>query len=242
MRKIVAIGGGGETEDIDRRIIELSGKKKPKMLFVPTATTDSKRYWYYMDGYYGNYLGCKTDVLNLIREKNSKKEIKRKIEWADIIYIGGGNTLMMMKVWRKLGVDKLLKKAWEKGTVMCGSSAGAICWFQSGHSDSMSFYNPKKWEYINVKGLGLVKGIHCPHYDSHTLNVPRRKDFFTMMRKKSSMGIAIDENCAIEFLDDTFKVIGTDNAYQVFSRKSKIIEKKIVKEKKLPIGKLYLRK
>jgi peptidase E len=64
-----------------------------------------------------------------------------------------------------MGVDKLLKSACENGTVLSGISAGSICWFDSGHSDSMSFYNPRKWKFINATGLELIKGIHCPHYN-----------------------------------------------------------------------------
>jgi dipeptidase E len=114
-------------------------------------------------------------VLFLINERPPFEHIKRKILGADIVYVGGGNTLQMMRIWRRLGVDKLLRSAWENGTVLCGISAGAICWFGSGHSDSMSFYNPKKWDYIKVRGLGLVDGIFCPHYNSMTLGIPRRK-------------------------------------------------------------------
>jgi putative intracellular protease/amidase len=80
---------------------------------------------------------------------------------ADIIYVGGGNTLQMMRVWRRFGVDKLIKSAYESGTVLSGISAGSICWFDSGHSDSMSFYNPRKWKYTNVRGLGLIRGGGC---------------------------------------------------------------------------------
>ena len=102
-----------------------------------------------MQEYFGGFLKCKTDVLFLITEQISANEIGRKIRWADIIYVGGGNTLQMMRVWRRVGVDRLLKSAYEKGTVLSGISAGAICWFDSGHSDSMSFTNPKNWKYID---------------------------------------------------------------------------------------------
>jgi dipeptidase E len=86
-------------------------------------------------------LKCKTDVLFLIKEQPSKESIQRKILSADIIYVGGGNTLQMMCIWRRLRVDTLLISAYENGTVLSGISAGAICWFDSGHSDSMSFFN-----------------------------------------------------------------------------------------------------
>ena len=151
---------------IDKEIVRLSGNKRPKLLFLPTASSDSELYWFYVNKHFGKRLGCKTDVLYLIKEKLTTEEIKNKILSADIIYVGGGNTLKMMRLWRRLGVDKLLKQAWRNGTVLCGISAGSICWFESGHSDSMSFYSPKNWKYINVQGLGFIKGIHCPHYDS----------------------------------------------------------------------------
>ncbi len=142
--------------------MRLSGfrdKKNPKLLFIPTASSDSEIYWKHIQEYFGEFLKCKTDVLFLMTESLSPEQIRKKIVSADIIYVGGGNTLQMMRIWRSLGVDKLLKAAYENGTVLCGISAGSICWFDSGHSDSMSFYNPRKWKYINVKGLGLIQGI-----------------------------------------------------------------------------------
>ena len=176
MTAIVTIGGGSfrSTLKIDREIVRLTKKKHPNFLFIPTASSDSEQYSENIGKHYKK-LGCKTDVLYLLNNKN-KKETKTKINKANIIYVGGGNTLKMMRRWRFLGVDTLLKKAWKKGTVLCGLSAGSICWYDSGHSDSMAYYQ-KKWKYINVKGLGLIKGIHCPHYDSATKGVPRKKDF-----------------------------------------------------------------
>jgi len=236
MRKvIVAIGGGSirtkGTAAIDREIIRLSGKKNPKLLFVPTATSDSEVYWERVQEYFGGFLKCKTDVLFLIKERLSATQIRAKVEWADIIYVGGGNTLAMMRLWRRLGVDKLLKAAYERGTVLSGISAGSICWFDAGHSDSMSFYNPRKWNYIKVRGLGLVKGIHCPHYNSETRGVPRRKDFREMIRKTGGVGIAIENNCAIEFVDGRVeKVIRSKTyarAYRVVRRGGVVVGEQI---------------
>src|SRR5579862_3576329 len=167
-KTIVAIGGGkigtSARLPIDREIVRLSNKKNPKLLFIPTASSDSELYWKQIRKHFGDFLKCETDVLFLMKEKASREQLRRKISWADIIYVGGGNTLQMMRIWRRLGVDKLLLAAYKKGTVLAGVSAGSICWFDSGHSDSMSFYDPHKWKYVNVKGLGLIQGIHCPHY------------------------------------------------------------------------------
>ena len=247
-RAIVAIGGGmirtRGTEPIDREIIRLSNKKNPKLLFIPTASSDSEIYWERVQKYFGKFLKCQTGVLYLIEKRPSQREIERKIGWADIVYVGGGNTLMMMRLWRRLGVDKLLKAAYENGTVLAGISAGSICWFDSGHSDSMAFYNPKKWKYIQVKGLGLIRGIHCPHYNSRTLGVPRRKHFQDMIRKTGGVGIAIENNCAIEFIDGRFYRVITSKdyarAYRVYKEGGRVVAERIRQEKGLaPVEGLY---
>ncbi len=238
IRKIIAIGGGeiskGETLTVDKRIIELSRKPHPKVLFIPTASSDNKTYCQKFSEYYGEKLGCKVSTLLLYSSPRtiSKKEIENKILNTDIIYVGGGNTLKMMKLWRKLGIDKLLEKAWKRGIVLSGMSAGAICWFEGGHSDSMSFYNSKKWNYIKVRGLGFLKGTLCPHYNSGTNGIPRAKKFQEMIAKRGGTGIAIDNSCAIEFIDDSFKVISVKpkhSAYRISKRKGRVISKEIGK-------------
>ncbi len=248
MKKIIAIGGGEikskETLAIDKEIIKLSGKKNPNLLFVPTASSDNSDYWNNIQKYFGNYLGCKTDVLFLIKEYSSKNKIRKKIFSADIIYVGGGNTLKMMRIWRQLGVDKLLKMAYSKGTVLCGLSAGSICWFESGHSDSMAFYNSKKGKYINVKGLGFIKGIHCPHYNSQTFGVKRRKHFHDMIKRNGGFGIALDNNCAFECIDGKYYKIITSKkqagAYKVYKKKGRVVSKRIEQKENLtPIAGLY---
>ena len=235
LKKVVAIGGGDirtrGTAPIDREIIRLSDRKHPKLLFVPTASYDAEQYWEHVLEYFGGFLKCKTDVLFLVEERPSISEIRNKILSADIVYVGGGNTLMMMRLWRRLGVDKVLKAAYNKGIVLAGISAGAICWFDSGHSDSMSFYNPKQWKYINVTGLGLIKGLHCPHYNGRTRGIPRRKHFRDMIRKTGAVGIAIENNCAIEFIDGRFYKVLTSKsyagAYKVYRKGSEVVSKRI---------------
>jgi|SRR5580658_262309 dipeptidase E len=240
-KAIVAIGGGQirtrGTASIDREIIRLSRKKNPRLLFIPTASSDSEIYWNRVQEYFGDFLKCQTDVLFLIEEQPSAERIRGKILSADIIYVGGGNTLQMMRIWRRLGVDKLLMSAYENGTVLSGISAGAICWFDSGHSDSMSFYNPRKWEYIKVRGLGLISGIHCPHYNGMTRGIPRRKHFREMIQKTGGIGIALENNCAIEFIDGRFyRVISSktySRAYRVFKSGGEVVAEQIRQEKQL---------
>lgn len=225
------MGGGSFNENypIDKKIVDLSKKKKPKLLFIPTASGDDKIYVDKVYEAYGDKLNCTCEVLYLIKEKPSKKEIENKILNADIIYVGGGNTFRMMKIWKKLGVDILLKKAYEKGTVMCGLSAGSICWFKYGNSDSRKFNNPNA-ELIKVSGLNLLNALHCPHYD---VEKDRKPDLKKMMKKTSGVvAIAIDNNCAIEIVNDTYKIITSKNTahtYKVYWKKKEFIEEKINK-------------
>jgi dipeptidase E len=252
MGKIVIIGGGEigrpgypvETTKLDQETIRLTGKSHPKLVFLPTASSDSPGYVEVVEKHFGK-LGCNVDHLMLINEKYSKRELTDKILGADMIYVGGGNTLKMMRRWRHLGVDTILRKAYNQGVVLSGLSAGGICWFDSGHSDSMQIYGQKDWQYINVGGMGLIKGIHCPHFDSHTAGKSRRRDFMRFMRKYSEMGIGIDGKCAMEFIDDKYRVIATNSkakAYRIFKFDDKVKIEEIQRSKEFrPVSMLYER-
>ena len=230
MGKIVAIGGGDlsslETLEIDREIISLAGKARPRALFIPTASSDSVERWQEFESVYGARLGCETDVLYLLDVTPTMGELEKTILSSDVIFVGGGNTLKMMRRWRRLGVDRVLRSAYDRGIVLCGVSAGAICWFSHGHSDSMSFYSPDSWSYIRVKGMGLIDAFACPHYDSETAGVRREQDFHGMVKRYGGMGIAIDNHCAIEFIDDGYRVITSKpgaGAYRVYRRGGQIV-------------------
>jgi dipeptidase E len=235
---IVAIGGGEirtrSTLDIDREIIRLSNKRRPKIVFVPTASSDSPRYCRRFSDYFGGFLGCKTDTLLLLSEQPSTQQIENKILSSEIVYVGGGNTLLMMRIWRRLGVDQVLTTAYESGIVLSGISAGAICWFDSGHSDSMSFHNPRNWKYINVKGLRLIHAIHCPHYNGMTRGVPRRREFRQMIGRIGGTGIALENNCAMEFIEGRFyRVIASkpcSRAYRVHRIGGSVLAEQIPKQ------------
>ncbi len=219
MGMIVAIGGGEirklETFTIDDYIVNSTGKENPKALFIPTASNEPQGYIDVFNDVYGKKLGCKTDVLYLINGNLSDTEIKNKILSADLIYVGGGDTLKMMEVWRSKKVDEYLKEAYEAGIVLSGLSAGSICWFKYGHSDSDSFRNKDGWwDYQCVDGLGLIEAIHCPHY-----NEEGREGFDEMMETFEEMGIAIENNCALVIKGDKFRILKSDeksNAYKLY--------------------------
>ena len=239
MGTIVAIGGGEiadkETLAIDKEIIRLSGKKRPSVLFIPTASLDAQGYIDTFCDYYGTFLGCNVDVLRLIKSTRSKKEISEKILGADIIYVGGGNTLMMMTLWRKLGVDKMLQHAYRKGIVLCGISAGAICWCAYGNSDSRQFKNSKA-PLIKVRGLGFIDVLLCPHYHSKKYDKGRRDSLKVMMQKTSVVALAIDDFCAVAFIDDQYKILRSKqnaSAYKVYWKQKKFFHEKIDPDNKI---------
>jgi dipeptidase E len=196
---IISIGGGSlkkkQTVPIDQYIVNLAGKKSPRALFIPTASNDPEDYCESFDRVYGEMLGCRTDHLLLYRRPEDRATAAKKIKSADLIYVGGGNTLRMMTMWRKLGIDRLLIKAGEQGTVLAGLSAGAICWHDWGHSDSRAYSGKKNWSYIKVRGLGMRPGLYCPHLDSEK----RHASFKAMVSREKTIGIACDNFAAIHY-------------------------------------------
>ena len=218
MGTIVAIGGGNindsETLLIDEYIVKISGKECPNALFIPTASDDSQGYIAAFNNMYGERLGCITDTLLLINEKISDKDIKDKILSSDIIYVGGGDTSKMLDIWRKYKVDEYLRQAFERGTILSGLSAGAMCWFKHGYSDSGG-NDDGTVSYICLEGLGFISAINCPHY-----NEEGRKGFDDIMTEIKETGIALENNCALVVKDDTFRIIKSDekaSAYKLIN-------------------------
>lgn len=209
--KIVAIGGGEigrpgtsvETTKIDKEIIALSGKRKPKLLFVPTASGDSNGYVEVVKKHFGKRLGCQVDVLLLIGKGISKSAIAKKIMSADVIYVGGGNTRKMLKLWKKLGVDKMLKIAGNKGTVLSGLSAGAVCWFKEANSDSQKMIDPNA-DYIRIKCLNYVPLFLCPHFDKEK---DRQPSLRKMLKVSKSHAVAVDNCAALEIVNDKYRIV-----------------------------------
>ena len=245
-RKIVAIGGGElktlETADIDKRIIELTGKTRPKALFIPTASGDAEGYVETFEACYGQDFGCQTRVLKLIQNPPAFEKMSALVLDSDLIYVGGGNTYRMMKIWRRLKLDTVLAEAASRGIVLSGLSAGAICWFKYGHSDSRSFSENVAWDYIRVSGLGFINAVYCPHYHHE-----RREDSFSkMIAKRGGIGIACDNNAAIEIVGDHYRVLtSTPNAkaYKLFKRKGRAIVTELPQDSEyIPLSDLLSRK
>lgn len=232
MGTIVTIGGYSYENDeeekidtpleIDKTILKLSKKKLPNVLFVPTASSDKPTYIKSIRKIYEGKLGTHFDVLLLHASELNMKNIKEKIEWADVIYVGGGNTLMMMKKWRRLGVDELLKEAFKQGKVLCGVSAGSICWFEYGISDSLQFYDDTMEKYIRVSGLGILEGTNCPHFGSKLWDKGHRTSRMKeIMKRTKGVCYAIPDGAALIFQDGEVISIALEKAEKCYWKDKK---------------------
>lgn len=238
MATIFALGGGElkdlETLSIDREVVAAAHKPNPKALFIPTASGEAEAYVDSFQEVYGEKLGCQTDTLFLLESNISSAAAREKIAWADLIYVGGGDTRKMIETWQEYGVDEHLRQAFWEGTVLSGLSAGSICWFKGGHSDADSFESEGDWDYTLVDGINLIDAIHCPHYNEGN----RAEDFAKMMAERDELGIAIENNCALEFKDHLFRVLKSDpaaRAYKFYQREGKQVREELTNSEYLDI-------
>lgn len=217
MGTIIAIGGGEmggpkedgngfypvETTAIDKEILLMTKKKNPTLLFLPTASYDSAGYYEVVKEHFLDIGFSSVNTLYLSDKNLAKEQIKNIVLSHDAIYVGGGNTLRMMTIWRRLGVDKILKEALETNIVLAGLSAGSICWFSCGNSDSRKFSSGSN-KLIKVTGLGFIDALNCPHYDAEPF---RQSDLKRMMKTTSKIAIALDNCSALEVVDDKYRII-----------------------------------
>ncbi len=195
IKNIVAIGGGGfgrslGSLEIEKYIISLVNKKNPKICFIPTASGDNDLYKL---NFYRAFskLNCITSHIDFF---SRTEELEEKVLAQDIIYVGGGNTKSMIAVWNEWNLHTILKKAYSNGIVMSGVSAGAICWFEKGITDSYA----DKLEIIDC--LGFVNGIACPHFDEEKEREPYVYQILQKEIIKSC--ICIEGNCALHIKND----------------------------------------
>ena len=198
MKVIIPIGGGNienrTTEVIDKYIISLIKKENKKVLFIPTASGDFESYINKFKEYYTS-LNCEVDTLLLLSTTNDNL-IRSKIFSSDIIYIGGGNTAKMMRIFKRTHVNEYLKLAYEKGIILTGLSAGAMAYFANGYSDSNRSTNPNA-SLTEVKCLNLIPYCFCPHYNEN-----ERKSFDDFIKNKNFNGLALDDDCALIYIDN----------------------------------------
>ena len=194
-RNIIAIGGGGFGRSlgnlkIEKHIISLARNDNPNVCFIPTATGDNDAY---KVNFYSVFtqLGCNATHVDFFKRTI---DLESHIANQDIIFVGGGNTKSMLAVWRDWGLDVILKEAYLNGVIMCGVSAGAICWFEKGISDSWAH------DLAIIDCLGFVKGVCCPHYDEEPNRIPYVKKILEQDLIKDCIGI--EGNCALHIKND----------------------------------------
>jgi dipeptidase E len=191
------LGGGGFSNEthsslLDRYILSLTAKKKPRVCFLPTASGDSPEY---VERFYRAFkkLGVSASHVSLFQA--ARLPATKLLEDQDIIYVGGGNTRNMLVLWKEWGVDSALRKAYASGTILAGTSAGAICWFEQGLTDS----NPGGYTAMNA--MGWLKGSFSPHFDSEPLRRPMYRNLIRLGKMKA--GYAVDDGVALHFVDNT---------------------------------------
>ena len=176
MKRIVAIGGGElrerTTMKIDEYIAKLAkeraGENRANALFIPTASHDYMPYYNTFHKVYTGTFNIKTDVALTVFKEVDMEKMRAKFEKADMIYVGGGDTVFMIEQWRKVGLLPLLREAYDSGKLIAGLSAGAICWFSDIYTDSLKTDDGVK--YAMFQGLNWIKGIISPHYGSRMLD------------------------------------------------------------------------
>ena len=219
-RKILVAGGGFGTAFI-RYMAQLTGKPRPRVCYLPTASADSQQ------GTLTFFQNCaplnvephvQNSFIASTRQNKSWEEVFLSM---DAIVCSGGNTLNQQAIWKAQGIDLVLKEAWDRGIVLGGASAGSLCWFEEGTTDS----RPK--ELTIVKCLGFLKGSHSPHYDAE----PGRRPLYQKLIGSGEMkpGYACDNDAGIYFEDNEVKRVvntrATAKCYYVSVVDGKVVEK-----------------
>jgi len=193
MSNIIALGGGGFTMEpdnlaLDRYLLAQVAHPRPRICFVPTASGDSDNH---VARFYAAYttLACIPTHLSLFRPQAA--DIEGVLAQADIVFVGGGNTRNMLAVWQAWKLGPMLQRCYQRGCILAGISAGAICWFNQGLTDSVP------GALTSIAGLGLLPGTFCPHYDGES---KRRPAFHKMLQTgEVGPGFAVDDSAALHF-------------------------------------------
>lgn len=222
MKRIIAIGGGELKERttlaIDEYVAKLAkeaaGERRANALFIPTASHDFMPYYNTFHKVYTGVFDIKTDVLLSVFKEPDIEKWRGKIGKADVIYVGGGDTVFMIEHWKQVGLLPLIQEAYESGKLIVGLSAGGICWFSDIYTDSLKTDDGA--QYAMFKGLGWVDGIISPHYGARML------DFDKIVCYNYQRAFGIEDNAALLIEDG--EVVGSitsgGNAYRLIVNKS----------------------
>jgi dipeptidase E len=196
-RIIVAMGGGGFSMEpgnplLDDHILDVAraarGRERLRICFIATASGDSPDY---LASFYAAF-ARRAEATHLALFRRTVDDIDGLLLDQDVVYVGGGNTENMLAIWRVHGVDRALRQAWEAGVVMAGLSAGSLCWFESGTTDSFG----SGLETL-TGALGFLPGSHSPHYDGDPARRPRYQQLIA--EGALPAGYAADDGAALVF-------------------------------------------
>jgi peptidase E len=223
--QIVAMGGGGfsmerENQLLDDYVLSLSGSSHPRICFLPTASGDADHY---VVRFYRRFSACcQASHISLFRRDQGgegvEDDLAAHLLAQDVIYVGGGNVLSMLGVWRAHGLDEVLRQAWRRGIVLCGPSAGSLCWF----AEALSAFHgaPRR-----VRGLGLLPYSNCVHYDAEPA---RRGEYHRFVGDGMRPGYAADDGVALHFrgtrLERVLSSRAGGRAYRVEIQEAEVIE------------------
>lgn len=208
---------------LDDFILSLSRRRPARVCFIPTASADSATY---ITKFYRAFSGrCIPTDLTLFdsaalpRQPAQTRDLAAFVQAQDVFYVGGGNTANLLVVWRAHGLDRLLRRAWRAGAVLSGISAGMLCWFQGGITDSFGGYRGLR------DGLGLLRGTACPHYDGE----PKRQAAFRRFTLQGPpAGYAADDGVALHFKGTALKEVVSSRpnalAYRLQRRRGMVEE------------------
>lgn len=194
-RQIVAFGGGGFSMEagnplLDDYVLELARRRRerPRVCFVPTASGDADHY---IVRFYRAFSGsdCDPSHVSLFRRDRSGVDLLDHLLGQDLIYVGGGSVVSLLGAWRAHGVDRILAEAWRRGVILCGLSAGSLCWYSQGVT---CFHG----EVRQVRGLGLLPWSNCVHYG--TAQGPREA-YHSLLRRGMCPGYAVEDGAALHF-------------------------------------------
>ena len=193
--QVVAFGGGGFSMEsgnalLDDYVLAATGVERPKVCFLPTASGDADHY---IVRFYRHFsaAACEPSHVSLFRRDCGAPEPRSHLLEQDLVYVGGGCVRSMLGAWRAHGLDGALREAWAGGVVMCGLSAGSLCWFEQGLT---AFHGE---EGLPVAGLGVLMGSNAVHYDKE----PRRRpDYHAAIAKGMAPGWAADDGAALHFV------------------------------------------
>jgi dipeptidase E len=209
--QIIAIGGGGFYRDVEnlvleRYVIQQTNTASPRVAFIPTASAEPDNY---LVSFYAAFLklGCRPSTLSFFKRT---PDLRAYLLNQDVIFVGGGNTKSMLAVWREWGVPEILREAWESGIVLTGVSAGAICWFQQGVTDSWA------GTLRPLNCLGFLPGSCCPHYDGE---VDRRPSYHRLVASgEIGAGIAVEDWTGVHFRGrELYKVVSSKPGARAYS-------------------------